>query len=391
MLTDFDISELTAFRRQLHRFPEVSGQERGTAAWVAAALAACGVSPGRIVTGLGGHGVAAVFDGAALFDGAAVGPTVMFRAELDALPITELSNAAHRSSIPGVAHLCGHDGHVAILLGLARMLSRHQPARGRVVLMFQPAEEDGSGAAAVVADARFDDLHPDWAFALHNFPGIARGECWLAAGPLSCASVGMRVMLEGKTSHAAQPERGVSPGLAVAGLIADLGALGRGGDLGDAFRLVTITHARLGEPAFGTSPAHGEVWATLRTMLDAPMAALKAQAVALAEAAAKTHGLALRIEWHDNFAACANDPAATDHMARALDSLGMTHAPGGLPMRPSEDFGAFDKLPGCKSAMVMLGAGVDHAALHNPDYDFPDDLIAPGVRLFDRITRDLLG
>jgi amidohydrolase len=391
MLTDLDIAELKTFRRQLHRFPEVSGAEAATAAWVVAALAGCGVPPGRIVTGLGGHGVAAVFDGSALFDEAAAGPTVLFRCELDALPIEELSDAAHRSSIPGVAHLCGHDGHMAILMGLARVLSRHPPATGRVVLMFQPAEEDGSGAAAVVADARFDDLHPDWAFALHNFPGIARGKCWLAAGPLSCASVGMRVILEGKTSHAAQPERGVSPGLAVAALIADLGALGRGGELGAAFRLVTITHARLGQPAFGTSPAHGEVWATLRTMLDAPMAALKAEAVALVEAQAAAYGLRLRVEWHDNFAACANDPAAVQHMVRALDGLGMAHSPGGLPMRPSEDFGAFGRVPGCKAAMVMLGAGVDQAALHNPDYDFPDDLIPVGVRLFEQVARDILG
>lgn len=381
-LTNADIVALTAFRHDLHRFPEVSRYEAGTAARVVAAL---GAMPDRVVTGLGGHGVAAVFNGAAS------GPTVLFRSEIDALPIEELSTAAHRSTIAGVAHLCGHDGHSAILMGLARLLSRKRPARGRVVLMFQPAEEDGSGAAAVIRDPRFAELAPDWAFALHNMPGIRLGECWLAEGPLSCASVGLRIALEGKTSHAAQPEYGVSPAMALAGLIPALSALGQGGDLTPDFRLVTLTHARLGEPAFGISPALAELWATLRCLTDAPMAALKAEALALAQAAALQHGLRLTFDWHDDFKACANDPLATAYMAKALDSLQIPHAPGNLPMRPSEDFGAFGSLPGSRSAMVMLGAGLHHPALHNPDYDFPDDLIATGTQIFHRIARDILG
>ncbi|WP_232295784.1 amidohydrolase [Pseudorhodobacter aquimaris] len=382
MLTNSDIAELTALRHELHRFPEVSGIEAQTAVRVVAAL---GGMADQLVTGLGGHGVAAVFDSGA------PGPTVLFRCELDALPIQELSEIAHRSTIPGVAHLCGHDGHMAILLGLARLLSRKRPARGRVVLMFQPAEEDGSGAAAVVADAGFAGLRPDWAFSLHNMPGVRLGECWLAEGPMACASVGVRIALEGKTSHAAQPEHGISPALALAELIPALGALGTGGALSPDFRLLTLTHAQMGEPAFGISPAHGELWATLRTMTDPPMAALKAQVFELAQEAAEKHGLALSTSLHDDFKACANDAQATAHIAAALDGLDIAHAPGGLPMRPSEDFGAFAGLPDCKIAMVMLGAGLDHPSLHNPDYDFPDDLIAIGTRIFCRIARDMLG
>ncbi|WP_338053365.1 amidohydrolase [Pseudorhodobacter turbinis] len=382
MLTNSDIAELTAFRHDLHRFPEVSGAEAQTAFRVVAAL---GGMADQVVTGLGGHGVAAVFDSGK------PGPTVLFRCELDALPIREVSENAHRSTISGVAHLCGHDGHMTILMGLARLLSRQRPARGRVVLMFQPAEEDGSGAAAVVADAGFAGLRPDWAFSLHNMPGVRLGECWLAEGPMACASVGLKIALDGKTSHAAQPQHGVSPGLALAELIPALGALGTGGDLSPDFRLVTLTHAQMGEPAFGISPAHGELWATLRTMTDPPMEALKAQAVGLAQTAAAKYGLALTTSLHDDFKACANDPQATAHIAAALDALGIPYAPGGLPMRPSEDFGAFAGLPDCKIAMVMLGAGLDHPSLHNPDYDFPDDLIAIGARIFHRVTRDLLG
>ncbi|MDN5788185.1 amidohydrolase [Pseudorhodobacter sp.] len=382
MLTNSDVAELTAFRHELHRYPEVSRQEDETAARVVAAL---GQLADRVVTGLGGHGVAAVFDSGK------PGPSILFRSEIDALPIHEISTAPHRSLIHGVAHLCGHDGHSAILLGLARLLSRKRPSCGRVILMFQPAEEDGSGAAAVIADPHFADLHPDWAFSLHNMPGIKLGDCWLAPGPNCCASVGLKIEMEGKTSHAAQPDHGLSPGLAIAELIPALMALGSSRELSPDFRLVTITHALLGEPAFGIAPGHGEVWATLRTMIDARMESLKAQAVALAQTAAEKHGLRLTLSLHDDFAACANDPAATAQIAAALEALNIQHTPGALPMRASEDFGRFGHLPGCKSAMLMLGAGLNHPSLHNPDYDFPDDLIATGTQIFHRIARDMLG
>lgn len=382
-LTNADIAELTAFRRELHRFPEVSGQEVGTARRIVAAVQL--LAPDQVVTGLGGHGVAAVFAGAE------PGPTALFRCELDALPIHEISDAPHHSTIPGKGHLCGHDGHMTILLALGRMLARERPARGRVVLMFQPAEEDGSGAAAVVADPAYAALRPDWAFSLHNIPGARLRHCWLVEGPVNCASVGMKIVLEGKTSHAAQPERGVSPGLAMARLIPALGALGQGGPLGEGYRLVTVTHATLGEPAFGISPAHGEVWATLRTMTDAPMDALKAAAETLARAEAAAAGLTLTISLHDDFAASVNDPEATVQLGAALDTLGIPHEVGDLPMRASEDFGRFGAVPGTKGAMVYLGAGVGHAALHNPDYDFPDDLIPIGAQVFRQVARAILG
>jgi amidohydrolase len=382
MLTNADIAELIALRHDLHRHPELSGQEVETAARV---LHALGRAPDRVVTGLGGHGVAAVFDSGE------AGPSVLFRCELDALPIQELSDAPHRSAIDGKGHLCGHDGHMTVLLGLGRVLARKRPATGRVILMFQPAEEDGSGAAAVIADPGYEALRPDWAFSLHNWPGCKLGECWLAEGAVNCASVGLKIILEGKTSHAAQPERGVSPGLALAQLIPGLAALGPGGALGPDFRLATVTHAVMGEPSFGVSPARAEIWVTLRTMLDAPMAALRAQAEALAQSQAQAHGLRLSISYHDDFAASVNNPEATRRMADALDALGIAHSAGPLPERASEDFGRFGAQTGTKGAMVFLGAGLVHPALHNPDYDFPDDLIPIGTRLFARLVRDILG
>lgn len=382
MLTPSDLAELTAWRQDLHRQPEISRQEAGTAALVAAALAPLG--PDQILRGLGGHGVVAIWGPQ---QAGYVGPTILFRAELDALPITEISDAPHRSTRPGTGHLCGHDGHMAILLGLARLIHR-APPRARVILLFQPAEEDGSGAEAVMADPRYDQIRPDWAFALHNLPGVARGAALLAEGPVNCASQGLKIRLLGKTAHASLPETGRSPAPALAALIPQLTGLGAQGALTPDYRLVTITHANLGAPAFGIAPGEAEIWATLRTLTDAPMAALRQEAESLARTQAARHGLEVRFETHDAFAASVNHPAATACLARALDALRIPHSPQGLPMRASEDFGRFGQAP-TRSAMLFLGAGENHPALHNPDYDFPDPLIPLGARIFHRLLQDL--
>ena len=381
-LSSLDIAELADWRRAQHRLPEVSGHEAETARRVCAVLAP--LQPDQVITGLGGHGVAAVWHGAK------PGETVMFRAELDALPIEEISAAAHRSAVPGVAHLCGHEGHMTWLMGLARLIARQRPARGRVVLMFQPAEEDGSGAAAVVADPRYGAIRPDWAFGMHNFPGLPFGFCGIKPGTIACASQGLKICLSGKTAHAAMPQTGVSPGPALARLIPGLTALGQGGAIGPGFRLVTITHARMGAAAFGIAPGEAEIWATLRTMEDGLMAELRAAAMAMAQAEAGQAGLGVQFSHHDDFAATVNAPVATRALIAACDALGMAHGAGDLPMRASEDFGRFAQ-GDTRLAMLMLGAGEGHAALHNPDYDFPDGLIGPGVAIFAQVLRDILG
>lgn len=381
MLTNSDIVELTAFRRHLHAHPEVSGHEEWTAATVLAALRP--LSPDQIVTGLGGHGVAVVFDGAA------PGPTVMFRSELDALPIEELTGIDYRSTIPGKGHLCGHDGHSTILLGLARLISRRRPAQGRVVLMFQPAEEDGSGAAAVIADPRFAEIAPDWAFSLHNIPGVGFGDVLLKDGPVNCASRGLKLLFSGKTSHASVPEAGISPALTLARLIRAIAAAGAGGTVGPGYRLTTITHMTMGEPAFGISPGAAELWVTLRALTDDDMQSLLAEVTELAGAEAQRAGLGLTLSHHDVFHACNNHPEAVARFVSALDAEAVHHEPGDLPMRGSEDFGLFGG--SAKSAMIFLGVGKVHPMLHNPDYDFPDALIPIGARIFDRVLRDLLG
>src|SRR5690606_41957221 len=147
------------------------------------------------------------------------GLTLLFRAELDALPIAEISDVPHRSTIEGKGHMCGHDGHMAILAALGRLFGRQRPASGRVVLMFQPAEETGNGAAGVVADPRYAAIRPDYAFSLHNLPGVPLGHVRLRSGVVNCASRGIRILLDGRTAHASMPETGIAPTLAVARLL----------------------------------------------------------------------------------------------------------------------------------------------------------------------------
>lgn len=380
-LTNRDIVELTAWRRKLHRNPEISNEEERTAGEVVDFLA--DTKPDKVLTGLGGYGVAAVYDSGK------EGPTVLFRSELDALPIHEVSGVPHSSLVPGKSHMCGHDGHTAILAALGRQLGRRRPARGRVVLMFQPAEETGNGAAGVVADPRFGAIAPDFAFSLHNLPGVPFGEVRLKAGVVNCASRGMRIVLEGKTAHSSMPETGVSPMMAVSQLMPALPALGNGTFADDAFSMVTVTHASMGEPVFGIAPGSAEVWATLRTRRDDRMADLCAAAEALVASTAARHRLSARHEYHEIFVASVNAPDAVEHLRRALDEEGVAHGEGDLPMRASEDFGIFGRK--AASAMFFLGAGERHPALHNPDYDFPDDLIPIGSRIFMRAARNILG
>ncbi|MGB3900283.1 MAG: amidohydrolase [Mesorhizobium sp.] len=380
-LTNRDLVELTAWRRKLHRQPELSNEEAKTAGEVVDFLS--GTNPDGVLAGLGGHGVAVVYDSGV------AGPTVLFRSELDALPIQELTEVAHASLVPGKSHMCGHDGHTAILAALGRQLGRQTPARGRAVLMFQPAEETGNGAAGVVADPRFKEIAPDFAFSLHNLPGVPFGEVRIRTGVVNCASRGIRIMLEGKTAHSSMPETGVSPMPAVSRIMPALPALGRGTFADDAFAMVTVTHAAMGEAVFGIAPSYAEVWATLRTRRDEHMAELCAAVEALAADIGSRHGLSVRHDYHEIFVASVNAPEAVGHLRQALDDEGIAHGEDGLPMRASEDFGIFGH--GAPSAMFFLGAGEGHPALHNPDYDFPDDLIPIGSRIFMRTLRNLLG
>nr|WP_319390144.1 amidohydrolase [uncultured Cohaesibacter sp.] len=397
-LTNAEIDHLITFRQALHRRPDLSGQEGATAQRVIAELEQ--LSPDQIVTGLGPwtepDGTALGGTGiAALFESSKDGPTLLFRCELDGLPIEERSNVPYCSELDTKAHLCGHDGHMAILLALAMRLGKQRPASGRVILVFQPAEETGKGARALLQDAEFVARlpKPDMAFALHNLPGLGLGSVALKSGAMCCASRGIRIQLQGKTSHASMPQDGISPVEAMMTIAAGLNGLSNGLDAGQAldasYKLVTITHMSVGEPCFGVAPGAGEIWATLRTVTDDVMGDLVKAAETLASKAAETAGLSLHIEEDDVFDACTNAQETTTMVAQALAAEGIRTEEQTEPMRWSEDFGQFGHH--CPSTLFVLGSGIDQPQLHNPDFDFPDALTPIGARIFERIIRDRLG
>lgn len=373
---------LAGIRRRLHSLAELSGKEEETAAFIIGDLGEH--RPDHLLTGIGGHGVAAVFAGEE------DGPTVMLRAELDALPIPETVDLDHASFSPGISHKCGHDGHMAILLGIARRLSGCRPARGRCVLVFQPAEETGRGASSMVADTRFAALDPDWVFALHNLPGYPEGTLLLRDGPFAAGSAGVTIKLTGRTSHAAYPEQGRSPDRAVARLILDLINLPDRWRGSGHLSLVTIVHTRIGERAFGITPGEAEVLATVRSDDEGILAALKEGASSAAAGAAADHGLSCSVEFSEEFPVTLNHPEAVGKVADAARALRLeVIEPQESPFRWSEDFGHLAALG--KGAMVGLGAGPDHPVLHAPDFDFNDTLLPVGVALLETVTRELLG
>jgi len=311
------------------------------------------------------------------------------RCELDGLPIEETGNAAYCSRAAGHGHQCGHDGHMATVLGVAALITENPPPAGRVVLLFQPAEETGQGARAVIADPAFADIRSQHVLGLHNLPGHAAHHILLKHGPVNCASRGMRIRLTGKAAHASMPETGVSPAAAVASIIATLDSVPSLPDVDEDFALVTVVHARLGEQAFGVAPAQGEVWATLRTLTDDRMAQLVAFAETTARETALERGLDLEISYADVFHACTNDAALTEHFRASAAAHGFAVEDLRDPLRFSEDFGEYGRTGA--SAMFFLGAGTDVPALHNPDYDFPDALINTGATMFYTTILRLLG
>jgi len=374
------IADLIKLRKKLHRHAEPSGAEDKTSQIIVEFLSR--YAPAKIVTGLGGAGLAAVYR----FD--KPGPTLMFRAELDALPIREDNRFAYRSRAVNVSHKCGHDGHMAIVSGLASMLHSNPVERGRVILLYQPAEETGQGAVGVIDSDSFQSLAPDYVFALHNIPGEQTGTVLLKEGIFSFASTGMRITLEGQTAHASQPENGISPTAAMCEIIGHLDAMPRQRDDLDADALVTIVYARLGEKTFGTAPGYAEIMVTLRCRTDTILQEMKRHAIQIVTAAARAGRLEADYSWHDHFRACNNHPLAASIVTRAAEASGQQVRRLDKPFRWSEDFGWFTaRYPG---AIFALGAGKGTLPLHSAAYDFPDTLIPIGLSiLWEIINQEL--
>ncbi len=378
-------AELIELRRAIHAHPERSGHEHRTHDTIAAFVRR--FEPTEVLNHLGavpGQGTGL----AAIFDSGKPGKTVLVRSELDALPIQEINEFAHRSVHRGVMHACGHDGHMTTVAALAPRLQARPPELGRVILLFQPAEETGAGAADVLADERWPQLEPDAAIALHNLPGYPTGQIILRAGVFSCASVGMSVRLAGRTAHAAHPETGINPAHAIAELIDRLPEL-PAEYLEGRFGLISLTHVRAGDDhVFGTTPAEGVLNCTVRTDTDDDRAILTERAEALVREIAAEEGVVCQISWHDDFAAAVCDAPTVGVIRQCAHELGMDVTERPNPFRWSEDFGRFTI--GRKGVLFGIGSGEEQPALHNPDYDYPDELIQRGADLFEAAVRRLL-
>lgn len=358
-------------RRALHARAEVSGREAATADIVAGFLAA--TRPERLLRGIAGLGVAA------LYRGALPGPRVMVRCELDGLPMPDGITAYHG---------CGHDGHMAILAGVAAHLSEAPLERGSVLLLFQPSEETGAGASAVLKDEGFRAVMPDFAVALHNLPGFAPGEVILRHGAFASASAGITINLTGERSHAGEPHKGRSPAMAVAQLIQALNAVPQ--NMTGLFQpaMVTVVHAALGAETFGTSPGEAVVMATIRASESEVLEDLLEECRRLAEGIAGAYGLGVSVKRSDEFPPVFNDTRLVDVVAETARGLGMNVSFRDEPFPWSEDFGHFTSaIPG---VLFGLGAGEETPPLHHPDYDFPDGLLPMGSKLLLETVRSII-
>jgi len=369
-------------RRKLHQHPELSCHEARTARFVENKLQA--FHPTKVIRHVGGHGLLVEY----FFS--EDGPTVLFRADMDAVAVQEPDDIPHHSQTPGVAHKCGHDGHTTILLRFARMLSEHPLTKGRVLLLFQPAEENGSGSKAVLDTKVLDYYQIDKAFALHNIPGYPLHAVLCKEGCFTCAVVSVSITLTGKTSHAAEPQKGISPIPAMLTIVDELSRWNNTDMQSDNYFLSTIVEIHVGEEAYGVSAGNGVIRATLRAKTDKLLhqhtGQLKNLVVTECE---RTPGLQHEMEWLEPFSANENDPQSVSLIKSATIRNNLPYLELQTPFSWGEDFGLFTQQ--YKGAMFGLGSGENCAPLHSPQYDFPDEVIETGATLFYTIAEENQG
>lgn len=373
------LESLIRFRKELHKNPELSGKEIETSKRIVSFLEQ--YPPDEMQTNVGETGIIAVFKGAD------EGKSILFRCELDALPIKETNSFEHKSVKNTISHKCGHDGHMAILCGLASELHHQRPEKGNVILLFQPAEENGSGAEKVANDDNFKNYKPDYVFALHNLPGFDKNLIVVKNGTFSCAVKSMIIRLKGKIAHAAEPENGINPALAIASIIQKFDDKNQVDKTKPNFSILTPIYSSFGEKAYGVSAGKGEVHFTIRCQTNKEMEKLSNELENLTEEIAKNHQLEYKIKWTESFQANENNNDANNFIKNASKILGLDVLEKETPFSWGEDFGLFTQL--YNGAMFGLGAGKDSPALHHSDYDFPDEIISTGVKLFHQISKEI--
>ena len=364
-------------RRELNQHPELSGHEARTARFVEDKLQA--FHPTKVIRHVGGHGLLVEY----FFS--EDGPTVLFRADMDAVAVQEPDDIPHHSQTPGVAHKCGHDGHTTILLRFARMLSERPLPKGRVLLLFQPAEENGSGSKAVLDTKVLDYYKIDKAFALHNIPGYPASAVLCKEDSFTCAVVSVSITLTGKTSHAAEPQKGISPIPATLNIVDELLRWNNTDIQSDDYFLSTIVEIHVGEEAYGVSAGNSVIRATLRAKTDKLLHQHAQQLKELVATECKrTPDLQHEMEWLEPFSANENDPQSVGMIKNAALRNNLPYIELQTPFSWGEDFGLFTQQ--YKGAIFGLGSGENCAPLHSPQYDFPDEVIETGATLFYTIA-----
>lgn len=370
--------DLKQIRRHLHQNPELSTEEKKTQAFVKKKLEEAGVEN---IQEVGGTGLAVYFKGEKS------GKKILLRGDMDALPIQETNDFEHRSKVASVSHKCGHDGHTTIMLGVADRLQEEGIEKGEVCLIFQPAEENGKGAKAILEDPNFS-FKADKAFALHNLPGYPLHKIVCRKGSFTAAAKSVIFKLHGKTSHAAEPEKGMNPGLAIARILNLSEELSVKEIELDNFALITMVYVTMGEKSYGVSAGYGEVHLTLRTWRNEVMDKLEMDLVNRVQKVAVNYSLELEQEWLEMFDANENDDEAFEIIKQSAEALNLEFEEKPTPNKWGEDFGLFTKL--YKGAMFGVGSGENCPALHNPDYDYPDEITETGVNMFVEILKQAL-
>jgi len=375
-------TDLQVWRHHLHRHPEMGFDERRTADYVARVLEMLGLEVHR---GIGGTGLVAN-----LRAGDGTG-TIALRADMDALAITEAAEGrAHASLHPGCMHACGHDGHMAMLLGAARLLAERRDFSGTVRFVFQPAEEHGRGAAAMMADGLFERFPVDEIYGAHNIPGMPAGHIATRTGGLMASEDNFVIRIRGRGGHAARPQMAVDP-------------LVIGAEIALALQTVVSRSVEPGQPAVvsctefitdgirNAIPTHVTIKGDTRSYSPEVQALLERRMRELCQGICAAHGASCEFDYTHEFAPTVNWPQCVPvALAAATAVVGADKVDGQVaPMMISEDFGAF--LRAVPGAFVFIGNGDGDSAgavpLHNARYDFNDALLPIGARYFAEIAR----
>ncbi|MFW7355102.1 MAG: M20 aminoacylase family protein [Brucella sp.] len=380
--TSNQLDELVAFRRDLHENPELLYDVNRTAEKVAEALRAAGVD--EVVTGIGRTGVVGVIRGQSNRSGRAIG----LRADMDALPILEETGAEWSSKVPGKMHACGHDGHTTMLLGAARELAQSRAFDGTVIVIFQPAEEGGAGAKAMIDDGLFKRWPVNEVYGMHNRPNLAVGHFTINSGPIMGSVDVLDITIEGVGGHAASPHQTIDPIPVTAALIQAIQTLtARTIDPLDS-AVISITTIQGGD-AFNVIPQKIRLTGTVRTLREEVRDHIEEKLTRAVQGIADAFGAKATLDYQRSYPVTVNHERETEMAAIAADAVaGADRVTRDMPATlGGEDFAfMLNEVPG---AMINIGNGPS-ANLHHPKYDFNDDVISWGCSYWTTLVRHRL-